>query len=374
MRIVVLTTSTNNTAPLYEPLEGLGHHVSIVVYDNWMDGHDGLPGLVESIDPDVVVLFGALEGHHGSPIPPVEVLAEIGAARLLVHLCFDGAEPLWWDQLARYYDHGRFALQVNIDGVRTGPIGERGLTTLCPIDSRSYSAHVPWSARTIPLGFAGNTHGGTRAAMLHELISRGLLTHRMRDIDGPEGYRDFMKSCRCAWNNPMTGGTTSKHVKARIAEAALAGCLVFEEAGSPLADWYKPGEDYVAYRDADDIARKLDFVMDHQAVAEDMAREFRAKVTANHSPSVFWGAVFHRLGLGGEPARYQPPFRYWARSGSQAAPIELRDDNPRLVRSEADGNLVAFKGATYKIPFALGHVDLRSIDLRRYPTIKEIGR
>lgn len=374
MNIVVLTTGTNNTQTIYRPLFRLGHKVSTIVYDAMEPGHAELPCLVSELKPDVVVLIGALEAHHGKPVPPVSILHRIGARHLMVHICCDGAEPLWWNQLERYYDSGAFALQVNIDGVRTGPIGDRGLTMLCPVDAADYGVPPLWRDRKVAFGFGGNTHHGVRENMLAELVRRGLVYHRGRDDELPEGYRDFLKTCRCAWNHPMTGGTTSNHVKARILEAALAGCLVFEAKGSPAETWFEPSVDYVAYKDEDDIASWLQMVEKDQDEAESMAMAFRAKVIAEHAPEIFWNQVFHRLGIVGQirPLK-QVPYRPWRQHYHCSDEQPVVADVPRLVGKGDRCNYVAFRGAVYSVPWVIGPIELDKADLIAYPTIRKFA-
>ena len=382
MRVAVLTTGTNNTKPLYEPLRAFGHDLTPIIYDA-MPEHSALPGMVEMINPDWVLLIGAIEAHHGKPVPKVDVLARIGERRLMVHLCCDGAEPAWWHQLQSYYDSGNFALQVNIDGVRIGPIGDRGLVMLCPIDPEQFpNPPRSWAARTVQLGFGGGLTP-PRAAALGDLIRRGLLTHRERDAEGYDGYREFLCSCRCTLNNSLTGGGSGQqHVKARVIEAALAGSLVLEPEGSPTADWFEPGVDYLAYGSAEDVARKIDWVRDNASEAEVMALRLRGKIVADHSPAMFWGRVLERLGIGKQmPLARKVPFRHWSLDwvpGHLRPPPPLASQPPTrlsltqppmFLESKGSVNFVSWRGDVYAIPQRLGPIRLEEINLARFPAI-----
>lgn len=366
MRVTVLTTGTNNTKVIYGPLAELGHALSIITYDE-MPSHEELPAIVRHTGADAVVYIGALAGYHGKPVPGVEVLGEIGARSRLVHICCDGAEPVWWPTLDEYYARGRFALQVNIDGVRTGPIGERGITTLCPVSPTPYADARPWSTRKVKFGFGGNSHHGTREAMLNVLVERGLLDWRRRDEESPEGYQRYMMDCRAAWNHPMTGGTTSKHVKARFLEAALAGCLVFEEAGSPAEKWFRPGVDYISYRSADDVESYLRLIDEPESSYQDIAFALRDKIMREHSPAAFWNQVFYRLGIAEKapPPLLQPPYVYWERAEPGPPPAPP----PRLLQTHGHVNLVQVDGRVLAVPHAVGPVQLDRIDLKDYPLI-----
>lgn len=379
MRITVLRTHTANCLALYDSLRTLGHEVSVIVYDLISpDAFEHLPWIVNENRPDWVLLIGAHHDYHPRPIMPVEILAKIGAKYPLVHLCCDGAEPVWWPQLQSYYDQGHFTLQVNIDGVRTGPIGERGLTMLSPIDPTPYpDPPRPWAQRTVALGFGGSVGAPShdRGRLIADFTRSGLLTVRTRSDDGSirdddssaAAYREFMSTCRCAWNYPATGGTTRMHVKGRPIEAALAGCLVLEHKDSPLADWFKPGEDYLSWGDAGDIMKCLGWVRTNPQEAESMAATMRRKVLVQHSPTVFWARVMERLGMdvGKVPALQQPPYRKWKPEQAAAAKPGGSDGPPQLLRSFNGLNLVAFGGAFYVAPQIMGPLDFTREEHRR---------
>ena len=202
--------------------------------------HNDLPAIIDAFAPGWVLYIGAIVGHHGKPVPDVGVLAQIGAAHLLVHFCCDGAEPYWWRQLDQYYDAGRFALQVNVDGVKIGPIGDRGLTLLCPVDVTKFDDR-PWNKRRHACGFAGGLHGG-RAEIFRMLVSEGSVTLRDRDADpGQEGYRSFLEDCRVGINAAYTGGNTGQmHVKFRsqVMERIGIGRALLPAREVPNRHWF----------------------------------------------------------------------------------------------------------------------------------------
>ncbi len=398
MRIVVLTTGTNNVLPIVGGLPALGHRVKTIIYDEMTHAeHARLPLLCAAHKPDWVLYVGALAEHHGKPVPTTDVLAAIAARFPLVHLCFDGAEPVWWQRLQEYYDHGRFALQVNIDGTRTGPIGDRGLTLLPPVDITQYSSPAH-ATRSIPCGFSGGLHAG-REDIIGPLVQRWLLSFRERDtVAGHELYRAFLAQCRTGVNDARTGGMTGRlHVKYRASELAAAGCLVLETRGSPLADWFTPGEDYLEYDGVEEAASLIIWAKQNVAAAEAMAAKARAKVAERQRPEVFWSQVEERLGFGPalQPAP-EAPWKFWVMPGHEAPQPVLPlvnghdpgepvfDGNqpaePVLIGNKNEVNFVAFAGRVYSVPRFLGPLDLTDEqqrlrpEIRRFTTLHEAHR
>lgn len=365
MKVLVLTSGTNNTQPLYEPLRALGHTLRVVGYDKMPHAeHAHFASMADAFNPDWVLYIGAIEAHHGAPVPSVEVLASVGAKHPLVHLCCDGAEPYWWDQLERYYARGRFALQVNIDGVRTGPIGARGFTTLCPVDVTKWR-NVPWNRRKTFCGFSGGLHGKDRAKNVIELSEGGHLTFKPRaDHHEYELYKRFVEDCCVGFNSAWTGGNVGgMHVKFRAGgEIPAAGALVLENKGSPLADWFDDGKDFLTYETAPDAVAQLKWVKANMKAAREMAGAMRAKVARDHSPAVLWSQVMERLGFG--PALVRPRsvrYRPWEHMAGvpRGAPPNLNGNGaPRLIDSHKSINLVAWNGRVWTVPQRIGQVNL----------------
>lgn len=385
MRVTVLTTHTNNTPAFYEPLRALGHEVFIIVYDIIsQDAFHHLPWMVDANKPDFVVWIGAHPQFHPRPIPDIPLLAKIGKKYPFINLCCDGAEPVWWPVLQEYYDNKVFTVQVNIDGVRTGPIGDRGLTLLSPFDPGLYpDPPRPWGARTVELAFPGQAGNHPRSTILMDLVNRGVITFRPRTDGNPEAYRDYLETCKCIWNHPSTGSTERKHVKGRTIEAAHAGALLFEQEGSPLEDWFESGKDYLTYNSAEDVVNKLNWVRVNLTEAETMAGRLRAKVLRDHSPAIFWSHVLSAIGLA-KSERKVPvvPKREWA-FPKPAAPIAIHapityapppnggTPTPRLVASRKGYNLAEFCGEYFLIPQRLGKINLDKAVDRDKPGIRK---
>jgi hypothetical protein len=299
MHVLVLTPDTNNTKPIYQPLLQLGHELVVIRYDcRDRVYHNEIVETTKKLAPDWILYLGAMEKHHQKPIPSVDVLKKIGEVAPMVNLCCDGAEPDWHEQEKRYEDSGAFKLQVNIDGVRTGTIGERGLTLLYPGDlSLMRGVHAD---REVCCGFGGHCYMAERNIFINELVERKVLSYRARD-DKPDSYQEYLRfigGCRAVLNYSVSGSGLRQHVKARVIESAVMGCCLLELRGSPSAMWFVPGEDYLEYKGADEATERIEWVRSHQAEAAMIALSLQRKVFEHHSVPVFWSQVLERVGLG----------------------------------------------------------------------------
>jgi hypothetical protein len=223
--------------------------------------------------------------------------------------------------------------------------------------------------------------------MLHDLVSMGLVTHRPRDdLSSMDDYKKILLSCWCIWNNPETGGMTSKHVKARILEAALAGCIVLEEKGSPTAQWFDEGRDYLTYETADDVRNQMAFIRNNPVEARLIAERMATKVRRMHSPKVFWSKVEKALdfskpfkpsvpdalpirvwGNGHALPGIQPPMLASQRPSIPGAPM------PRLLIAINGHNVVCHDGQYYVVPQKLGTVHLDKPIDRSKPGIRRFS-
>lgn len=369
MRIVVLTTGTNNVPPITDPLKDIGT-VETIVYDamTHTEHETSLLPLIDKANPDWVLHVGALPHHHGKPVPTTQQLASIGNKYKMAHLCFDGAEPVWWPVLQDYYDNASFALQISIDGTRTGPIGDRGLTTLCPVNPLNYLS-PPWSERCINMGFRGGTHGG-RNEIIKPLADTGILTYSPRSIDEEHThYARFLSMCKVALNIAVSGGPSGKlHVKARTLEAAASGCLLLETKDSPLRNWFTPGVDYLEYAFHEGAAIQYEWASANQQEAEQMAQRLHKKVTERHNPKVFWSQVMERLGFG--KAIMSAPEQPYVPWHIHTPETPMYAAEPIMVGVHDIHNLVAYRDKVYVIPQHLGPLDIAQVQWQTHPAIK----
>jgi hypothetical protein len=87
------------------------------------------------------------------------------------------------------------------------------------------------------------------------------------------------------------------HVKGRIVEAGLAGCCVLDMRGSPTADWFEPGRDYLEYSTADEAADIIERMKLQQVECAMMGLRLRRKILDNHTPAHFWRRILDRIGV-----------------------------------------------------------------------------
>jgi hypothetical protein len=106
-----------------------------------------------------------------------------------------------------------------------------------------------------------------------------------------------MCSCRIVVNFPHTGTQKYMHVKGRVVECGMTGAMLLEQAGSPTADWFVPGEDYLEYStpaQAKEIVDRLEHCYEE---TQAIGNRLRAKVLERHNPERFWGRILDRVRL-----------------------------------------------------------------------------
>jgi hypothetical protein len=231
--------------------------------------------------PDVVAISGVCEGPK---VVPVQCAKWIRDHCRSVHVCWDAADPPWHPWLKAYKEAGCFDLCIAADGSEHEAVD---LSLPTPVDPAYYE---DWDKheRTVQLGFSGSIgEGSPRQHTLRQL--EGLVTVQRRDhIHHPYGRNaDFYKRCWAAVND---ANTTFRrlHMKARVVEAALAGCLLFETYGSPTSKWLTPGEEYIEYTNTNEI-REFRLPQFHETCKQ-FGQRARAKML-QHGPAEFWAAV-----------------------------------------------------------------------------------
>ena len=69
-----------------------------------------------------------------------------------------------------------------------------------------------------------------------------------RSVSSYKEAAQYMANVRIMPNFAQTGSYERMHVKGRVIEAGLAGCLLLEQADSPTRDWFEAGVDYLPYQ------------------------------------------------------------------------------------------------------------------------------
>lgn len=354
MKILIATTSSNNTDTVIGSLDCLGQHqISVFRYDEKWHSECGLaiqadPGvrdllsmglfpppehrdafrmrvsreaellaLVKAEKFDLVLYISAWEGLF---VPTNETLGQVKSMTPLVHLLFDGADPPWWVQLEEFERAGVFSLTVNIDGSHAWPGGdwrstpddasipgwkiENALTLLTPLDPRHFQGPPfppPFLARPFPIAYAGNAGGWTRGGYVRQLQQEIKRFHYRQRDDHPHSYKiycDFLRHSRAVVSVPFTGSGAATHVKGRVLETGYAGAALLEYEGSPTKDWFEPGADYLTYSDVGSLITVATHMAENPHNISAYAANLHRRVTTEHAPEVFWGKVFAQLGIG----------------------------------------------------------------------------
>ena len=301
LKTLFLSTSSNETTKYLESLACLNlGPCEMLRYDAPNETDESVYAKAKEYAPDLVVYIGGCFGKQ----PATATLARINSKIApMVHICSDAADAPWWPLLREYHLAGAFAVQVAIDGNANWPGAEVGMTLLTPIDPEHFNGSVkPHAERDYVCGWAGNagSEGGRRRAILTELMLRNLLRVRMRneETDSYNGMCAFLGNCRMSLNIPYSGTEQAMQVKGRVIETGLAAGVLLEVRGSPTAQWFTPGVDYLEYSSMDELIEAIKvYELQLPEWGEEMGKRFQARVLAEHHPRVFWSKILRRIGL-----------------------------------------------------------------------------
>lgn len=255
MRILWLTTSTNNTQTFVGSLQMLGEHDIVpFAYDRkyfealnqvrqtnpgefedirtgrkpWHPSRDRIAMDNEMLmeckigKPDVIIYVSAWQGAF---VPLNDTLGELNSMAPVIHLLNDGQDPPWWTgdenrpgQLYEFDRRGQFSLTVNIDGGHRWPGGSdwpttemykqygehtdekwphlkgKCMTLLTPLDLRYYRpTGLAFGERPYSIGYSGSPSSATRAAIINRLQRVQGFNYRQRDETGnPNSYAEHI--------------------------------------------------------------------------------------------------------------------------------------------------------------------------------------
>lgn len=339
MRVLILSTSSNNTDTVIGSLDYLGkHEIEVFRYDakylaavqqalqqdpstqsRLQAGQFHLPpervgrdaemlDVAKRFKPDAIVYISAWEGDF---VPAIETLGELNTIAPLIHMCFDGADPPWWPQLEDFEKRGVFSLTVTIDGaafwpgskiwpVSTWPGIKNALTLLTPLDPRYFQGvQMDFMERPYAFAYAGNAGGWTRSHLVQRLQQeiKGF-AYRQRD-DHPQSYRnfcEFLRHAKAVISVPFTGSGAAKHVKGRVVEAGMAGAALLEWKNAATAAFFTPRYEYLEYESIEEGIEMAKFMIANPKFCRGMAAALHHRVVTEHSPEVFWEKVFAGVG------------------------------------------------------------------------------
>ena len=318
MKTLFITTETNEIPKYADSLRSLpGNEVEVCIFQH-RTPHNEKPTVpdisiyrtVIKSKPDMIVYVGACGGN----MPSVECLTwlrrNVAPSVLICSDAADGDSP-WWPLLDIYAEKNTFSVMVAIDGNRDWPYHNMGLTLLTPIDPATFAkGTTPHAQRDIKFGFAGNIGGNSpdktgvvrgRRPYIDQMTRTAGLQFRNRDRHGQLGtyqdVADFMCRSCITPNFPETGSFRLMHVKGRVVEAGLAGCMLLEgkrlKSSSPTEHWFEKGVDYLEWDTLDDVRRILKETTPE--ISQQFGERLRAKVLAEHTPEKFWGKIFKKI-------------------------------------------------------------------------------
>ena len=266
------------------PVKHLGAVVEVYGKNNLGLGPDDMiRGLVLEHQPDVVVWSGVCGGES---MPRFETLRALRAGYCSVMICWDAGHKDWHPYLAEYAKYDTFDLVCGVDGSFDWPRRKQDLPCLCPINPEWYDEP---HEKTIDLGFCGSyDFDSVRGRTLAELGNHVTMLRRTGEPGPYKDYADFMLRCRATVNVANSAGDGAMHVKARCVEAAWAGCVLFESAGSPLSKWV-PRDCYREYQTPEDI-RKVLTLKEWPNFARSYGEQLRHAMQPHH-PRHFWQQV-----------------------------------------------------------------------------------
>ena len=277
------------------PVKYLGAVVEVYGKNNLGLGPDDMiRGLVLEHQPDVVVWSGVCGGES---MPRFETLRALRAGYRSVMVCWDAGHKDWHPYLTEYAKHDTFDLVCGVDGSFDWPRRKQDLPCLCPINPEWYDG--AGADRQIDLGFMGSYDDRSRrAAVLDSLAGVCRVERRTGNPGAYKDYADFMLRCRATVNVANSAGDGAMHVKARCVEAAWAGCMLFESAGSPLRKWLRAGLDYYEYSQPNDIREFISATRNMlgsacgpwDKVAAEYGQRLREAMQPHH-PRHFWERV-----------------------------------------------------------------------------------
>ena len=348
LKILCLSTSTNNTATFYGSLECLGtHEVTVLRYDQkWHQAahqrlqnpqmlqhyqqtgqihppisldecsmEDEIMAEVKQNKPDVIVYVSAWQGAF---VPLNETFQELNAICPVIHFLCDGADAPWWPKLKEFERRKQFSLTVNIDGSHRWPGGKdwpgiiiggmsdipwrisNALTLLTPLDTRVFAKPLmrSYEERPYAITFAGNGGTSDRNAIIKKLATVSGFEHRPRD-QNPQSYPQFvehLQNSRVIVSVPFTGSGQARHVKGRVLETGFTGGCLLEWKNEATAAWFEPRRDYWEYNSVEECTEYAEWLSKHPRIAQEMAASLARRVFEEHRPEVFWNKVFAAVG------------------------------------------------------------------------------
>jgi hypothetical protein len=271
--------------------------------NEWNNFQKKLAFSMSEFKPDIIIYVGSQLGSEH--ILSGSLLLFLKQQCKTILLCPEASDSVWWySLLTEYHERKVFDLIVNLDGNDEWPYSEHHLTKIGPFNDSMFQEYVPWSERKNLIGFSGSVDHPLRQYYIYRILGQKIVLHdKGEDNFTYQDYVDFYKKCKIAFNTPYNcnaGGVVTRlednaHLKHRVIETAMAGCLVLEGENRVTPRWFTPGEDYVEYRNPRELLEILGKIK-HDGKYEEMAMSMRQKCLREHNAEVFWKDVFSRIG------------------------------------------------------------------------------
>lgn len=297
MKILWLTPSDMLTEQYHGSLTYLGYEPVLYRYDRHGSPPDrGMLQAVDEAQPDIMLYISQAGGPWcASP----DTFRRIRDKAPLVHLCLDafdiGFDPL----LTEYREKGCFTFTVACDGGAHNPANVDWIG-FHPVDPRPYQKQRPVLERPILLGTCGGFPYGLRKEVFERLRDKcGMVVKPREEVYGSyQRYANFLMQCQivldCALSAGGHGGAGpyARTLKTRAIEVGLAGACLLEIQDCALANWARPGEDYLPYGNAEGAENVFRYLITHRDQLHAQAQRLQDVVRTRMSPEIFWSTVF----------------------------------------------------------------------------------
>lgn len=183
-------------------------------------------------------------------------------------------------------------LSVNVDGDDT-PISNNFLS-LWP--ARTLRPVVP---KTIDISFIGARRSyPDRLEALNYLANKGLklkiLGGRSENPCTFKEYMDILDSSLITLNFSKTQGKGKSQIKARVIEAASAGCCLLEDDNNITLNYFQPGHDIIYWQNHNDLHSTLLYLLENRELAVNFGRNARNRFEEKFSSQSFWNKIVER--------------------------------------------------------------------------------
>lgn len=301
MRILYLRNSGMQCDPHVSSILQLAEmrNFEVKVFDYFCnDSDEQILKVAREFLPTHVIWLGVCGGPYETSY---KTFVELKRTARTIALVPEASHPDWDRLIQMYLDYDAFDLIVNLDGNPAWNHRGKGHTTLAIYDQRPYESYQDfgWDNRPIDVGFCGGSGGpGTmRQQLIDHLRSKGLV-YEFPFIENPGTYQQyayFMMDCKIIVNAAGSSGDRSKHVKGRVLEAALAGCVLIEEADSPIGMWFDPGS-YYSFTSPEHCEEVIEGILSAgMDEAKKKAARFTIEVRDKYSPLKLWDKIFTRV-------------------------------------------------------------------------------